>query len=236
MKSKGFLIIVVVLACNYAVVCQSFDLVNETNTYTAGISQTVRIPIKIKNTTDKAQFYIIRLAGNDLSGAQKGYFCIDKNCLEQGITEFSKKVEAGATLEGLHYSLETGLVTGQFAIKFEVFVKGNIQTLAERPVNVIIEEKQSKSLVFQSKDITIHDVYPNPVLDQAFIDYRLHSESVKAKLVVHNILGSAVTDHDLPFTETKVKIQAEDLTPGVYFYTVYLDNIGVLTRKLIVRR
>jgi hypothetical protein len=59
---------------------------------------------------------------------------------------------------------------------------------------------------------------------------------VKAKLVVHNILGSAITNHELPFLESKVKIQAEDMTPGVYFYTVYLDNIGVLTRKLIVRR
>ncbi len=215
---------------------QTFELIDQPDTYNAGISQTLRIPIKIKNTSDKAQFYIIRLVGNDLSATQKGYFCLDKNCLEPGITEFSKRVEAGVTLQDLHFSLETGLVTGHYPIKFEVFVKGNIQTLVERGVNVMIEEKQSKSFVFQSKDITVHDVYPNPVFDQAYIDYRLHTESVKAKLVVHNILGSSVSDHELPFAESKVKIQAEDMTPGVYFYTVYLDNIGVVTRKLIVRK
>jgi len=215
---------------------QTFDLIDRAEAYTAGISQSIRIPIKIKNTSDKDQFYIVRIVGNDLSGTQRGYFCIDKNCLEPGITEFSKRIESGRILEGLHFYLETGLVTGQYPLRFEIFAKGNINTLVEHQVNVNIEEKQPKSLVFQSKDITVHDVYPNPVFDQAYIDYRLHTETVKAKLIVHNILGSSVSNHELPFSESKVKIEAQDLTPGVYFYTVYLDNIGVLTRKLIVRR
>jgi hypothetical protein len=59
---------------------------------------------------------------------------------------------------------------------------------------------------------------------------------LKAKVVIHNILGSQVGHYELPVFETKVKIQADELTSGVYFYTVYLDNIGVLTRKLVVRK
>ena len=59
---------------------------------------------------------------------------------------------------------------------------------------------------------------------------------LKAKVVIHNILGSPVGHYDLPVFETKVKIQAEELTAGVYFYTVYLNNVGVLTRKLVVRK
>jgi hypothetical protein len=225
-----------VLSASLASVAQSFELLDRTENYSAGISQTIRIPLKIKNTSEKAHFYIVRLATNDLSATQKGYFCLDKTCLEPGITEFSKKVEMGATLEGLQYVLETGLVAGQYPIKFEVFAKGNLNTLKEHSVNVMVEEKPSKSLVFQSKDITIHDLYPNPVNDQAFIEYSLHNDAVKAKMVIHNILGSAVGDLGLPYSETKVKIEASDMAPGVYFYTVYLDNIGVLTRKLIVRR
>lgn len=225
-----------VLATGLASVAQSFELLDRTEQYSTGFSQTVRIPIKIRNTGDKAQFYIIRLTTNELSETQKGYFCLDKTCLEAGITEFSKKVEAGATLEGLHYVLETGLVAGQYPIRFEVFVKGNVNTLAEHAVHVLVEEKPSKSLVFQSKDITIHDLYPNPVNDHALIEYRLHNDAVKARVVVHNILGSAVNDMSLSYAENKVKIEASDMSPGVYFYTVYLDNIGVLTRKLIVRR
>jgi hypothetical protein len=228
--------LVFLLCSGLAAGAQSFDLIDRSDNYTAGISQSVKIPLKIKNTSEKPQFYVVRITSSDLSGSQKGFFCIDKDCLEPGITEFSKRVEAGATLDGLFYSLETGLVTGQYNIQFEIFVKGNLQSAVQHPVNVMIEEKQSRSLVFQSREITVHEVYPNPVFDFAFVDYRLHLENVKAKLVVHNILGSSMTSLDLPFTETKAKIEAQDFTPGVYFYTVYLDNIGVFTRKLIVRR
>jgi Secretion system C-terminal sorting domain len=235
MNIKG-IVIFLMLLLGVASFAQTFDLVDRTESYTSGISETIRIPIKIKNTSDKAQFYIIRLVGNDLSGTQKGYFCLDKTCLDPGATEFSKKIEAGQTLEGLHFFLETGLVTGQYPIKFEIFARGNIQTMVEHHVNVQIEEKQLKSTVFQSKDITVHDVYPNPVFDQAYIDYKLQNEAIKAKLVVHNILGSSMVSNDMPPSESRVKISADDLSPGIYFYTVYLDNIGVLTRKLIVRR
>jgi len=215
---------------------QNFDLLDRVDNFNASFSQTLKIPMKIKNLSDKAQFYVVRLADAELSGTQKGYFCLDKTCLESGITEFSKKIEAGATLEGLYYVLETGLVAGQYPIKFEIFARGNIQSSIIHSVNVNIDEKQPKTFVYQSKDITLHDVYPNPVVDQAFIEYRLHTESVKAKLIVHNILGSSMSNIELPYSESKAKIQAEDLTPGVYFYTLYLDNIGVVTRKLIVRR
>jgi hypothetical protein len=216
--------------------CQSFELSDRLDMMQGNISQTLRIPIKIKNTGDKAQFYVVRLAVNELSTTQKAYFCFEKTCLEPGVTEFSKRVDAGITLEGLFFVIETGVAPGQFPIKFEVFAKGAHNTLEEYPVMVNIEEKGSKNLVFQSKDITIHDVYPNPVNDAAFLDYRLHSDHVKAKILVHNILGSPVNDLPMPFSETKIKIEAADLTPGLYFYTVYLDNVGVLTRKLIVRR
>jgi len=67
-------------------------------------------------------------------------------------------------------------------------------------------------------------------------DYTIHNESVKAKVVIHNILGRTMSEAELPTSETKIKIQAEELATGVYFYTLYLDNNGVLTRKLIVRK
>jgi hypothetical protein len=91
-------------------------------------------------------------------------------------------------------------------------------------------------VLFQSKEITIQDVYPNPVQDQAFIEYRIHNENVKAKLVMHNILGKQLNEIDLPTSETRIKLQTEDFISGIYFYTLYLDNNGVLTRKLIIRK
>lgn len=231
------LTIVILVLCGLDVFAQGPELVNKLETnYQVQLSEVLKIPLRIKNTTDKPQFYIIRKIGGDLGGTQKGYFCLNDNCLESGMEEFSKRIEPGQTLNGLYYTLETGLVTGQSNLKFEVFERGKLSSAIEHAVTVTVEERKERSLVFQSKDITIHDVYPNPVSDHAFIEYRIITESIKANVVIHNILGMPMGDYELPTYENRVKIYTEDLAPGVYFYTLYLDNDGVLTRKLIVRK
>lgn len=232
---KRFIVLLLAL-CSSGAFAQSFELIDRQENYQTGLSENLRIPLRIKNNSDKTQFYIIRKVSSDLGGTQKGYFCLDKHCLDPGIEEFSKRVDPGETLYGLAYTLETGLVTAQNNIRFEIFVKGMSHDFIAHNVTISIEEKPSKPLVFQSKEITIHDVYPNPAIEQAYMDYQIHNESVKAKLVVHNILGSPVGNYDLPNFDVKVKIQTEELPAGVYFYTVYLNNSGVFTRKLIVRK
>lgn len=215
---------------------QTFEVTDVPNNLSGSISQTIKIPIKIRNTADKAQFFIIRLSDQDLKAGQKGYFCIDGDCLESGITEFSKRIEGGVSLNGLYFMLETGIVTGQNNLRFEVFVKGSAINRQEHEVNINIDEKQPKNVVFKSKDLIVHDVYPNPVSTAAYIDYELYNEQMKAKIVIHNILGSSLGEQELPFADSRAKISAEELTPGIYFYTIYIDNEGVTTRKLIVRR
>lgn len=231
------LTIAFMILCSLNVFAQRPELINKAETsYQTQLSQVLKIPLKIKNTTDKAQFYIIRKVQGDLGGTQKGYFCLDDNCLEPGMDEFSKKIEPGQTISGLYYTLETGLVTGQNHFRFEIFERGRLSEGLEHNVSVSIDERREKSMVFQSKDIIINDVYPNPVTDYAFIDYRLINDAIKANVVIHNILGMPMGDYELPAFETSVKLFTEDLAPGVYFYTLYLDNDGVLTRKLIVRK
>jgi Secretion system C-terminal sorting domain len=214
---------------------QSFELLDKQDSYQGGISQTLRIPLRIKNNTDKSQFYVFRVQG-DLNTTQKGYFCLDKNCLEPGMEEFSKKVEPGETLQNLYFMIETGLLSGQHTIRFEIFPKGSLHLSIEHPVMVTIDERNGRTLVFHSKDITIHEVYPNPVTDVATIDYTVHNDFIKAKVVIHNILGKALGDYELPILDNKLKIQTEELPAGVYFYTLYLNSEGVFTRKLIVRK
>lgn len=231
------LTIMFLILCSLEVVAQRPELMNRNETsYQTQLSKVIKIPLRIKNNSDKAQFYIIRKVNNDLGGTQKGYFCLEDNCLEPGMDEFSKKIEPGQTINGLYYTLETGLVIGQNNLKFEIFERGHMSEVLEHSVSVSIEEKKERSMVFQSKDITIHDVYPNPVSDYAFIEYQLTNEAIKANVIIHNILGMPMGDYELPSFETRVKLFTEDLAPGVYFYTLYLDNDGVLTRKLIVRK
>jgi hypothetical protein len=215
---------------------QNFEILDRQEGFQASFSETIRIPLKIKNNTTRPQFYVVRKSLADLSGSQKGYFCYDKNCLESGVDEFSKRIEPGETIQNLFFVLESGIQPGINTLKFQVFAKGNPLDIMEYSVAVTVHEKSQKPVVFHSKDITIEDVYPNPVQDIAYLHYRIHNESVSAKVIIHNILGRPLNEIELSPFEDRAKIQTDEFVSGIYFYTVYIDNNGVLTRKLIIRK
>jgi len=213
---------------------QNFELIDKQDSYQAGFSQLVKIPLKIKNNTDKPQFYVIRKVRSDLGESQKGYFCLDNNCLEATIIEFSKRVEPEETIN-LYYTIESGLMPAQNSLKFEIFPKGSAAEGIEHNVSLLVEERIQRSL-YQSREITIHDVYPNPVQDQAIIDYKISNDLIKAKIVLHNVLGKPLGEYELSPGDIRIKIQTDELPSGVYFYTLYLNNNGVFTRKIMVRK
>lgn len=232
---KAWLIVGLVTCWTYGL-SQNFDLLDKQDSYQGGISQTLRIPLRIRNNSDKAQFFVVRKIQDDLNDSQKGYFCLDKTCLEPGIAEFSRKLEPGETLQNLVFTVETGLISGQHNVRFEIFPLGATYQTIEHPVTITIDERAGKAMFFHSRDITIHDVYPNPVVDLATIDYNIHHDGAKAKVVIHNILGKSLGDYELPPNDNKIKIQTDDLPAGVYFYTLYVNNEAVFTRKLMVRK
>ena len=214
---------------------QHLELLDRQDFYQASAVQKLKIPLRLKNISDKQQVFIIKKVANELHNPSKGYFCNNNICQDLGINDFSLALEANETTQHLYYVLETGIINGQTNLRFEFFQKGIAKEITQHTVTVNIEEK-SRPFIFQSKEITVQDVYPNPASDQAFIEYRMHAENVKAKLLIHNILGRILGDYVMPSTETKMKIPTEDLPSGVYFYTLYLDQEGVLTRKLVVRK
>ncbi len=214
---------------------QNFELIDTQESYLSTFNQQVRIPIKIKNSTEKAQFYIVRRAKIEQLETQRSYFCIDNKCLEPDNSEFSKRIEPGETIN-LVYVLETGMLPGQSSFRFEVFPKGNPAEIKEHTVSVNIEEKSNRNYIYQSKEITVQEIYPNPLQDVAALDYKINDALLKAKIVFHTILGKAISDYELDPSETRLKIFSEEMNSGVYFYTLYINGSGVATRKIIVRK
>jgi hypothetical protein len=233
---KSWIFSFILLFFSFSLIAQNFEILEKQDNFQASLSESVRVPIKVKNTSLKAQYFVIKKIQADLGSTQKGYFCFDKNCLGPDIDEYVKKIEPGETLQNLYYVVESGIQNGLSSIKIQVHPKGLPSESLDYTIAVSVYEKSQKPLVFQSKDITIEDVYPNPVQDIAYIHYKLHNESISAKVVIHNILGRPLNEIELSAFEDRAKIQTEELVSGIYFYTVYLDNNGVLTRKLIIRK
>ena len=232
---RVYLVIVCVLI-NGILNAQNFELSGLQDSYKGSIGDLIRAPLILKNTSEKTVTLIIRKVETQIGSTQKNFFCVDNNCLDQRTEDYVLKVEPGQTLQNFSIGLEAGLVEGFSAVKYVIYNKANLNENRQFELNFVVEGKPEKSNIYTSRYITIHDVYPNPVIDRANIDYQLHSSEVKTKIVIHNILGNALSEYELPFSETKVKILADQLSAGIYFYTLYIDNEGVMTRKLIVKK
>ncbi|MBL7851523.1 MAG: T9SS type A sorting domain-containing protein [Cyclobacteriaceae bacterium] len=234
---KRWFILLIILLSGAGTWAQSVDWIDRQDTYQAVIGQTLRIPIRVRNTTDKPQTFVIRRAAADLNANQKGYFCVGDECFDGLVDQVTRKLDPGEVAGNVFFVVEPGLATTSNSFRFEVYQKGSPQMGLEHSFLLSVDEKPTRSFVFQTRNLTVHDIYPNPVTDQdGYLDYRLTDEAVKAKVVIHNILGSPVGEYEMLAAETRVKIQSDGLSSGVYFYTIYLDNVGVLTRKLVVRK
>ncbi|MEM6522830.1 MAG: T9SS type A sorting domain-containing protein [Bacteroidota bacterium] len=217
---------------------QNFEVISGNTNFEGTIGEKIKAPISIKNTSDRPIQIIFRRIEKVIGSSQKNYFCWDKECYETTTDEIplSKRINPGETSDKFESILEAGLVAGISSVKYLIYDRDDPANAIEYEVNYTVEEDLGSNTIFSSPEIIINEVYPNPVREFAIIDYNLHKEDVKAKIILHNVLGSVVGEFDLSYFETKLKINTEEFNPGVYFYTLHLDNDGVLTKKLIIRK
>jgi hypothetical protein len=233
---RNFLLLVMGMIISFGVFAQSFEVTSLQDSYNGFIGEAIKAPLRLKNTSDKAITLIIRNVDAQIGSSQRNYFCLDNNCLDHKVEDFIVKIEPGQVMNNFQVVLEAGLVSGESSLRYVAFNKYNPGQAVEFDLNFIVEEKPEKQNLYSSRFITLHDVYPNPVVDQAVVDYKMNNDQVKAKIVVHNILGNVVGEYSLPASENFVRVRTDDLSAGIYFYTLYVENEGVITRKLIVRK
>jgi len=224
----------VIIPC--AVLAQGFEVSGIQDNYKGTIGETIKAPIRLKNTTDKAITLVLRKLSGEIGSTQKNYLCVDGDCLDQRIEDYTVKLDAGQTLSSLQIALDAGLVAGESIVRYQVFNRYNPGHAYDFELNFNVDERPEKESIYSSRLVTLHDVYPNPVVDQAVVEYKVADTRTKAKLVVHNLLGNVVGEYTLPSMDNFVRVKTDDMAAGIYFYTLYVNNESVMTHKLIVRK
>lgn len=233
---RKILLVSLLLSIALGAAAQSFEVSGISENTKGNIGETVKAPLRFRNLTEKPVTLIIRRLQQQIGSTQRNFFCLDNNCLDEKIEDFVLKLEPNQTVSSLQIALEGGLVPGPSSVRYLAFSRSNTAHSVEFEINFTIEERPDKNNIYQSRAITVKDVYPNPSIDHAYIDYQVTSDRIKARLRIHNILGNVVGEYDLSPYETLVRIKTEELNAGIYFYTLYVDNESVMTRKLIVKK
>ncbi|MCS6969309.1 MAG: T9SS type A sorting domain-containing protein [Cytophagales bacterium] len=97
-------------------------------------------------------------------------------------------------------------------------------------------EKTDENLLYASEQFTISNIYPNPASEVASFNYAFYDFQTSAKIVIRNVLGSIVGEYLLSPTERQITLSLERWAPGVYFYTLWINNKSVVTKKLVIKR
>ena len=101
-------------------------------------------------------------------------------------------------------------------------------------INVKVSDFIKDETLYHTSNLTVENFYPNPVQDQAKMYYETRSK--EAKIILQNVLGSIVKEFKLEPDENYITIDAENMRPGVYFYTLLVNNEGIATKKLIIKK
>ncbi len=83
--------------------------------------------------------------------------------------------------------------------------------------------------------VSLRQNRPNPFKGVTTIDYTIPSDKTNARLVIYNLEGKALNSFALEAGDGQITINANDLSSGVYFYTLEDNGATLARQKMIVK-
>jgi len=189
------------------------------------------------NTGEIMNVKILRTNIELIEGTTNSY-CWADQCYSPFVDESPDYVTvvAGGTTDEIQ-SLKTDFYAnnaiGTTIVKYRFFNVANEEEFAEIVVKYWsspegLEEEYAKNIKFSN-------AYPNPASSQFSLDYSFDMNVDAASLKIVNLLGSVVKEVELDQTSNNINVDVNDLTSGIYFYSVVVDNEVIQTKKLVIR-
>ncbi len=221
-----------------SVAAQSIEIIEADEKVVGTIGAKLDAHFKIRNRSNKTILLKIRRADKQISSGSSNYFCWGDECFNKQTDQMPNSIilAPGQTTSKFSSVLLAGITEAQSTVKYQFFDKNNPEDMVEYEVFYNVFEKRPDAILLKNRNIQISNVYPNPVREFAAIDYNILDDDKDIKIVLHNVLGGIVHEYELSTREHSLVIRTEDLNPGVYFYSVYIDNDNVITKKFIIKR
>ncbi len=144
-------------------------------------------------------------------------------------------IEAGSFVTNFTGDLSYRSIQGLSSVKFVFFDMDNQNDSSFVTINFIVGTLGIDNAA-SLKSATVSNAYPNPAVSVVNIEYKLPAGVRNASIKVNNLLGNAIQEITLSNAEGKVTIDVANLSNGVYFYSLIVDNSAIATRKFIVKR
>jgi hypothetical protein len=215
---------------------QEVQVLSEAVEFTGEIGSTQRKTILLQNESIQTKTYLLKSLRGGIGSSQKVKICLGDQCFDpkKDLAKISLKLAPGEIYTDLYLEFDLGITEARGS--FDLFFV-NVENLRD---NFVVEAKYEVKTGgkdnFTHKDIKISEIYPNPSSRIAQLDYEIVNPKSKAKISINSFIGNPIAEYELDPTRTSLVINVTDFQPGVYFYTLFVDNKNVVTKKLQVKK
>lgn len=197
-----------------------------------GLSQ--RKSLILQNESNQPKEYNLRFLRGNIGTSQNIKICIGDNCFDprKDLSKVKLTLKAGEIVTDLYLEFYFGIVEtkGNFELHF-INQEINRDTFV---IDALYNISNTEESEVNHKDISIGSIYPNPSKRIAQIDYNFKNPRAAAKISVNSFIGNPVAEYRLDPRQKTLVMNVEGLRPGVYFYTLFVDNKNIITKKLVV--
>lgn len=215
---------------------QQVRVLSEVVEFSGEIGSSQRKTVILQNESSQAKTYVLKNVRGSVGSSQKVKICLNDQCFDskKDLTKISLKLEPGEIFTDLYLEFQMGIAETRGSFDLFFVNVGNIRE------NFVVEaryEVASGSVAdFTHKDIKLSEIYPNPSNRIAQLDYELVNPKAKAKITINSFIGNPIAEFELDPERNSLVINVTDYQPGVYFYTLFVDNKNVVTKKLQVKK
>ncbi|WP_057938265.1 T9SS type A sorting domain-containing protein [Algoriphagus resistens] len=197
-----------------------------------------RKTVILQNETDKVKTYLLKSLRGNIGSSQRVRICIGDECYDpkKDLAKIKLTLEPGELLTDLYLEFDMGIAETRGSFDLSFVNESNLRDQFLVEARYEVEDSAVKVDEFDYEDIVLSDVYPNPSVRTAQFDYNFKNQSVKARIAINSFIGNPIADYELTPERNTLAIDVSDFNPGIYFYTLFLDNKNIVTKKLVVKK
>lgn len=220
------------------VVAQEVRVLSENLDFNGTINQSQRKTVILHNETDQPQTYFLKNIRGNVGSSQDVKICIGDDCYDskKDLAKIKINLDPGEIMTDMYLELEMGIMETRGTFDLFFVNERNIREAFVVQARYDVRGLESNEEKFVHEAISITDIYPNPAQRVAQVDYQVKDKSVEARIAINSFIGNPVQSYVLDPERNTLLINVSDFNPGVYFYTLFVGNKNVVTKKLVVKK
>jgi len=217
---------------------QQIRVLSEDLEFNGDLGTTQRKTVILQNDSDQQKTFFLKNLRGNIGSSQNIKVCIGDQCYDpkRDLGKIKLTLKPGEIVTDLYLDFEMGIAETRGS--FDLFFANETNIRETFVVGAVYEVANAENKVdeFDYKDMILSDVYPNPSNRIAQFDYEFKNSKIKARIAINSFIGNPVAEYELDPTRKSLMINVSDFNPGVYFYTLFLDNKNIVTKKLVVKK